>query len=422
MALSIDSIYKPLNDFFLNHFQTDEDNPVFFRFCKLGNVIQDDQPVDANQARESFSNLVNNIPVENSDGQNILFTQNNIDETYHDRLLGPSIPFIPSDSSDDVKTSIINTFSGIKAAALRDWDNIKLESSSGLMMEYWPSLATPDNWYDKTKDDQWTPYSFHTEETTAPPSTDAPKFQIWKMRLSDDQLIQALPVLNTAQPVKPTVLVNPNVMKTITLKTAMAPKAVIAQPATRATAVTTLARPAIATAQPVSPLPGEVATMDPARFPVHQNFHNAFWGLDVKNRVLVSQYIKTQAPTQPVNSNSFSISFKYCVITIDRPWLKTSFINDTNWFIPNTKKGALTGTDDTGGNISEMPIAFIAVKDLNIEANWSNTDIEIAKNATDFGPFLVDSQIVNNKLSHAGIQIIGWMLQKMPDLPPNDSQ
>jgi len=40
--------------------------------------------------------------------------------------------------------------------------------------------------------------------------------------------------------------------------------------------------------------------------------------------------------------------------------------------------------------------------------------------ATDFGPFKVDSGIVNNSLSHAGIQVVGWLLQHMPPLPPND--
>ena len=33
---------------------------------------------------------------------------------------------------------------------------------------------------------------------------------------------------------------------------------------------------------------------------------------------------------------------------------------------------------------------------------------------------LVDSGIVNNSLSHAGIQVVGWLLQHMPPLPPND--
>jgi hypothetical protein len=54
-------------------------------------------------------------------------------------------------------------------------------------------------------------------------------------------------------------------------------------------------------------------------------------------------------------------------------------------------------------------------------ANWYE-DVANASIATDFGPFKVTAGIVNNelKLSHPGLQIIGWVLQKMPDLPPND--
>lgn len=435
MALSLDSIYKPISDFFLNLFKTDSENPVFFRFAKIGSVISDEDFIDPHfptqyspsLAREYFSDIVNNIPIEDPDGENIFFTQNDIDETFHDRLLGPSIPFVPNDSASDVSEMIINSFSAIKADAIKNWDNIRAESSTGLMMDYRPSLASPENWYDKTKNDLWTPYSFHVEETTAPASTESPKFQLWKMRLNDDQLQKAFPVLETSTEVKPQVLMShPMIFKAGLFKVAATdtieetPKVRPLQPAIKAATVTSLARANVVTTPPIFSAGKVVAIDGVVRSPVKQNFHNAFWGLNVKNRVLVSQYIKDQAPTQPVKTNSFSISFKYCVINIDRPWLKSSFIYDKNWFIPNTIKGQLTTNDNSGGNMPVLPISFVAIKELIIEANWSQTDIEISKSATDFGPFEVDSQIINNKLSHEGIQIIGWLLQKMPDLPPND--
>lgn len=433
MALSIDSIYKPLSDFFLTRFKTDDTNPVFFRFAKIGKVISDEDFIDPNlpgqysraRIQEYFSDLVNNIPIEDPDEQNIFFTQNNIDETYRDRLLGPAVPLIPQDASDSVKESIMNSFNSIKADAIKDWDNIRAESTTGLMMDYRPSLAAPDNWYDKSRNELWTPYSFHAEETTAPAPTDStppPKFQLWKLKLNEDQLVKALPVLNTSEPVKPSVLTShPMIMKPALFKVSAGPPVMATRHAFKAAPATRLAAAGVAATQPAPDADLSLSATEVERFPVRQNFHNAFWALNVKDRVLVSQYVKTQAPTQPVSANSFSISFKYCVIDINRPWMKSSFINDKSWFIPNTKKGQLTINDDTGGNISALPIAFIAMKELNIEANWSNTDIEISKSATDFGPFEVDSQIINNKLSHEGIQIVGWMLQKMSDLPPNDS-
>lgn len=427
MALSIDSIYKPLNDFFLNRFKTSEENPVFFRFAKIGRIISDSDFIDSRLpgqyspalAREYFSDLVNNIPIEDPDGQNIFFTQNNIDEMYHDRLLGPAVPFIPPDADAGLKENILNSFNQIKADALKDWNNIRAESSTGLMMDFKPSLASPDNWYDKTKEELWTPYSFHTEESTTPSPSPPQKFQLWKMRLNETQLVNAIPALNTSEPVKPSVLAaHPSVIKPTMFRLATTPATASARTAFKPAArlMTT-----VATAEPATRSDIDTALAD-ATIPVRKNFHNAFWGMNVKNRLLVSQFIKTQAPTEPVNANSFSINFKYCVIDINRPWLKTSFINDRSWYIPNTPKGQLTASDQSGGTISVLPIAFIAIKQLSIEANWSNTDIEISKNATDFGPFEVDSEIVNNKLSHEGIQIVGWILQRMPGLPPNDAQ
>ena len=430
MALSLDSIYKPLSDFFLNHFKSDPENPIFFRFAKIGSVVSDGDFIDPHfpdqyspaLAREYFSEIVNNIPIEDSDGQNIFFTQNDIDETYRDRLLGPSIPFIPQGTTDEIKDSILNSFNLIKDDAIKDWNNIRAESSTGLMTDYRPSLAKPDNWYDKTKNELWTPQSFHVEETTVPASTDPPKFQLWKLRMDDNQLQNALPVLKTSEKVKSIDLGDQVLkMETPIVASAKVHNVVIRDHRSEATGNVVIRDhrmdKVVIRDHRTEP---RVENVTVKRSPVNQNFHDAYWGLDVKKRVIVSQYIKTQAPTQPVKANSFSINFKYCVIDIDRPWLKTSFINNKTWFIPNTLKAQLTAKDNSGANISALPIAFVALKELNIEANWSETDIEISKSATDFGPFEVDSQIVNNKLSHEGIQIIGWLLQKMPDLPPND--
>jgi hypothetical protein len=71
-------------------------------------------------------------------------------------------------------------------------------------------------------------------------------------------------------------------------------------------------------------------------------------------------------------------------------------------------------------NLTALPIGFIAIRNLSIEANWSKVDIEASKNATDFGPFEVSTEIINNKLSHEGIQVLAYQLQRMVELPPND--
>src|SRR5262249_15621190 len=46
MALSLESIYKPLNDFFLNRFGTTPDSPVCFRFDKINSDLSDADCID----------------------------------------------------------------------------------------------------------------------------------------------------------------------------------------------------------------------------------------------------------------------------------------------------------------------------------------------------------------------------------------
>src|SRR5690606_11471388 len=112
------------------------------------------------------------------------------------------------------------------------------------------------------------------------------------------------------------------------------------------------------------------------------------------------------------------INFEYCLVKIRRSWLMNTFITNESYFIPGSTKGQLSALGSEG-NLSLLPIAFLAIKNLTIEADWSKVDIINSKDATDFGPFEVSSNIIDNKLSHKGIQAFGWLLQRIPDLPPN---
>jgi hypothetical protein len=95
-----------------------------------------------------------------------------------------------------------------------------------------------------------------------------------------------------------------------------------------------------------------------------------------------------------------------------------AFTNDKSWCIPEVAKGQVSASGPPG-NLCLLPIAFVAIRNLEIEANWSAQDVANGAAATDFGPFKVTSTIENNKLRHEGLQVLGWMLEKLPDLPPN---
>ena len=46
-------------------------------------------------------------------------------------------------------------------------------------------------------------------------------------------------------------------------------------------------------------------------------------------------------------------------------------------------------------------------------------DISNLANSVQFGPFNFSSNIVDGALCHDDIQIVAWMLEDLPDLPPN---
>jgi len=431
MSLSLDSIHQPLNDFFLNHFKTDAGSPVVFRFDKFGSVISDADFIDpnlpdlgysANLATEKFSDLVNRVPIEDADELNIFISQAQIDQIYAG-LLGPALPFIHQGADDQSKESIITSFNSLKSEAVKLLETIRLESSTGLMFDFKPSFASPRDWYDKTKKDNWTTHSFNiTEPPTSTPVDNGPRFQLWRKKIDDATMAQLVPSAANAQLAEPARLAT-------TLLVAHPTRPVQTTP-TVVNASFRFARPVMAarfnpiTAARVAPTnistdraPANTAA---ARFDLGKVYLRQTTTIPVNEKIAVLQYIKCNAPTQPATTNNISVSFDYCVVNISRPWYRQGFVNDTSWFIPNKTKGELTAPVDHGANLILLPVGAVAIKNLRIQAQWPAADIESSQEATEFGPFKVDSGIVNNTLSHEGIQIIGWLLERMPSLRPND--
>jgi hypothetical protein len=427
MALTLDSIYKPINDFFISLYQTDTESPLLFRFDKFGSVISDGDFMGISQDNpglitERFSDLVNRLPVEDNDGLNILFTANTLDDIYFYQLLNQSIPFAKDDDPD--KENIMNAVSKIISDAKNEYEKSSL-ARQGVASLFRASYASPGDWYNSTDNAIWTSHSFGVGETA--PTTDdqsQPKPGLWRLKINNAALENIL-AIKSSDPVKPAELYN----KVLLMRKS----------------------PALATIKMAEPIHAGVSARSPVRMassPIIRDHRSqgtgtivrdhrdekadgtnytalgsvqrAISGLNLKQRYIVNQHIKINAPTEPATTNNITISFDYCKVDIRRPWLFNVFLQNGSWFIPGMKKGQLSAPDaDT--ELSFLPISFIAVKNLSIKANWSVTDVTNSNEATDFGPFEVNGGIVNNTLSHEGIQIIGWMLQQMRDLPPNDA-
>jgi hypothetical protein len=67
-----------------------------------------------------------------------------------------------------------------------------------------------------------------------------------------------------------------------------------------------------------------------------------------------------------------------------------------------------------------LPVGFVMIKALKIKAPWTPADITSLEQSIQFGPFKFDSTVVDGAIGHDGMQIVGWMLRDMSDLPPND--
>jgi hypothetical protein len=442
MTLSLESIYQPLTDFFSNLFRTDAGSPVLFRFDKFGSVVSDQDFIDPIHpelgylpalVREKFSDLVNHIPVDLGDGMNIFLSPDLIDDTYFFRLLSPSIPYIPDGIDDATKQAIISAFSLIKADALKIWNNLTLESITGLMLQYKPSVATPQDWYDRTKNDVWTNHSFQINEKSST-STSSPSTQLWKLKLSDESMrnVLQLPVVVDKSVEQPPINIPDHVLK---LRETLIPKVTSVGEERTPLAVEALSNQLVFTPAVshnisiaaegnlranVRVTPVDNVRVTPVdNVALYDTFLRQNTTLDVSKKLLVNQYIGINTPTQSVTTDNISISFDYCLVKVERQWWKSIFSNATSWCIPTVSKGQVTSSGPAG-NLPLMPIGFVAIRNLVIEANWTAEDVTNASSATDFGPFKVNANIVNNKLTHEGLQTFAWVLQKMSDLPPND--
>jgi hypothetical protein len=313
-------------------------------------------------------------------------------------------------------------FLELKGQALRKFDESKMNMN---LTDFWPASFTPQFWFNDQDPTIWSTYSTATSSESGTPSptpTVPPKVKLgdWRWRvitpeaapkLQTVRQLQAMPAsvaLNTAamrslaaEPLPAATRAVPGPSATMTMSpkpVSLTSKAPVSKPA----ATVLSARPSLAANVAVLPKP-QVARVSP---------------LTAKNLALSN--VVLNLPAQPVSSSNFELSFRYCLVTFSRPWLSATFLNAANWYIPGLQSG------DCGSGKYEssalpfafLPAKFIVVKDLNITAQWSEEDRKYINNSASFGPFWVEKESNSNTLKHPGMQILAWLCQVMPVLPP----
>lgn len=441
MGITLESIYKPVNDFFLNTFKSSKDAPVEFRLQQFGTVISVEDFDATNDAEEMCSDLVNDVPYVDKNGLNVGFLPNNIDRVY-ELILGAQ-PYFDESLSHVGKELIHNSITRTKAQADRDWESFSLVRSNGITDRFRLTNLSPSNWFE-SENKVWERREFEIKEpkTTKELKNLNTDINILKVRMTDAQLINVLPMLEDSNKVKPSDLkmqvlkMQPAflVNKLISKKINKPNPSRISRDHRKARRLTRDHRkarkitrdhrkarnPVLARSLNITFKPQSNKVSNVKRTAAGLKFSKAFHGLRLNEKVLVKDFIKEKSPSKAIKTNDVSISFEFCVVNIRRKWFNETICNiNRSWYIPGLSKGALN--DPKIGALSHLPVAFLAVKDLDITANWDNLDKKELEKTVSFGPFDINNHNIEEKgsLSHNGIQIIGWMLQKLPELPPN---
>lgn len=349
------------------------------------------------------------------------------------------------DQSQALSTSDMEAFGAIKRHAQQAFDAMLPALTPGLD-EYHPALPTPKDWPFPSAATAWSSRSFEQTETVvaasppktppgqSPPIVALPQKLVpqalaprpWTWRVAPEELVDKLHSVEAAQKsVPPRQVVLPPAeleMRPVALRpmlsAAMAMRTEPTATLGRAIGQIAEARPtplAAAVAQPMAMLrPAPV--LEPSRA-VAATFMRS------DAMLLHAAELSRRSAPQAVTARNLKLSFDYCLVRATRPWLSTGLLESRNWYVPHTRAGEFaSGTGIGGGAFEVMPMAALVVKSLVIEGGWSSDDAAILSKADKFGPFSLTGRTLEaekNTLRCEGMQVVGWVFEPMPQLPPN---
>jgi len=400
-------------------------------------------PYDPEVAKETFSALANIAPAlgrarfENSGFE--------VDDIY-DIVLSSAIPV--GATQETVATNpIYRLFSDAQYELMQARRGLH-DDPNGF---YYPCSATPVNWYDEGSTQGWTTITL--QQTDVKPATpafakagglDLAKSGVWRLKPAATEVAA----------------IKTRILSVMAPRAAMLDKAAAAQPAVASPKITSsmLRKPAAVDAarsmmgarMPVAAKPAspQLGGIDPAKVsrlfsPVSAptkalsrpavdvsriDLAKRDLGVDrLAERLRLKDLLDKQLPSKPPSpaTDGYSISFKVCRVSIERPWLKLALLSTKNWWMFGTPAGMYsTGTaENNAGMFPLLTTSLIVIRDLKITANWSQEDRQNLANAASFGFFDVRNGTLNsNTLEVKGMQVIGWISRLTPMLPPLSPQ
>ncbi|HJS88088.1 MAG TPA: hypothetical protein VJ779_21760 [Acetobacteraceae bacterium] len=298
--------------------------------------------------------------------------------------------------------------------------------------EFHPAVPTPPDWPLPSGAAAWSSHSFEQSETvtTRPPSPPRPPVPsppilvprrppppAWAWHVAPPALAGKLHSVEAVQTSLPPRRIAPPPRMGPPPRVGPAPHPVTFHPALAA-AMTLRSEQIAALAQPAT---APAARPEPGAQPAPAAHPAVMFRSDLM-MLRVAELSQNSTP-KAVTAKRLKLSFDYCLVRASRPWISTELLTTRNWYLPRTKAGEFaSGTGTGGGAFEVMPVAALAVKNLVIEADFSSDETAVLDKLDRFGPFsLVGRTITASRdaLQCKGMQIIGWVFEPMPRLPPN---
>ena len=383
---------------------------------------------DAAVAQETFSVLANIAPTCNA----LKFENSGfeIDDLYQILISGAVI------QNSDPASLNANPAYKLFSDAQYELSQAQRGNSQDPSLFYYPSKATPVDWYTEANALSWSSISISSSQVK-PTGPDSPFIRLGGKELVEKNLMRMIPVSRDLTQIKqqlqsqlaarirhfdvmkPTpALLTPQALKPVSSRV-MARK-----PLTSSNVATgPVAKPAIKLPARPMLLASRLGSLEHIVIEPKTYEFVPPKAMRLNEKLLLRGLLIEQLAAVPVSAatEGFSISFKYCLVTITRSWLKSALINTKNWYMLGTAVGEYSqGRLD--GNLGMFPLlttSFVAIRDLKISANWSPQDLHNAVTAKSFGPFDISAGSVNqNTIEAKGLQIIAWQSRLTPILPP----
>lgn len=394
-------------------------------------------PYDANAAEETFSLLCNIAPAcspvrfDNSGFE--------IDDLYQILLLGA----VPSGANPQN----LLAFPAYKLFSDAQYELAQAQKGSNrdASVIYYPCRATPNDWYTEASANNWPTLSLSASQIQKA-TPDSPFIRLGGKQLIDQGTVKLVPAATNVGTIKaqlqtqvtrdlqtqdirsleprsaPVTPVKPLVgLRARALDRGLALPGRVEEGAvmTRliASAAVPVAKKDLRPIPDVARLPRlDGVDIDQARFDVVPAKN-----MTLDKKLLLRRYLGEQLVPATLDTTSFSISFKYCLVNITRSWFKNALLNMRTWYMFSVPQGDYSrGTIENNPGIFPMlPTSMLAIRDLRISASWSQADRITLRRAKYLGPFDVASAEFNQDTLRAdGLQIIGWLSRLMPVLPP----